>query len=57
LVFCRGEDGPVSESQNVAGEIVFGLHPPGYEHFVLGANAHQSLVKGPVAHSAEGKAV
>jgi hypothetical protein len=25
LVFCRGEDGPVSESQNVAGEIVFGL--------------------------------
>lgn len=57
LVFSWGEDTPVAEGQDVTGKVLFGLHPPGDEYLVPGADAHQSLVKGPMTQAAEGKAV
>lgn len=57
FVFFRGKDWTVAEGQDVTGKVLLGLHPPGDEYLVPGADAHQALVKGPVAQAAEGKAI
>lgn len=57
LVFTGGEDVSVSESQNVARQVLFDLHPFRYEDFIIVADTHQAFIKGPVAEAAKGKAV
>jgi len=34
LVFVRGEDGSVSESENMAGQILLDLYPSGYDNLI-----------------------
>jgi hypothetical protein len=45
LVFTWRKDVPVSKGENVAGKIMFGLHPLGYENLILDTNAHQAFIK------------
>jgi hypothetical protein len=45
LVFTWRKDVPVSKGENVAGKIMFGLHPLGYENLILDTNAHQAFSK------------
>ena len=57
LILSRGEDGSVAQSQNVAGQVLFDLHPSRNEDLVLNADTHQSFIKRPVTEAAEGEAI
>jgi hypothetical protein len=56
-ILSRGKDLPVAEGQDVAGEVLFGLHLPGHEDLILVTDAHEPFIKRPVAKAAEGQAV
>jgi hypothetical protein len=57
LILIWGEDMPVSESKNVAGQVLLDLDPFGHEDLIFDADTHQAFIKRPMAEATKGKAV
>jgi len=53
MILIRGEEVPVSKSENVARKILFNLYPSGYEDLILVADTHQAFIERPVAEAVE----
>ena len=57
-VFFGGfDDSPISQGENVAGEVLFQTDPRWNQHLIILVHAHETLVKWPVTKAAKSQTI